>query len=718
MYISSIIIEQRNSNKSDNPLTEIKIFDCDKLKEELVELNYRIHLYQDPDKAYEELLKTFDSCSSMKKIKCRKKSKPWFDNHMAFLIKKRDKYFYKKKENPQSEYFLEQYSHFNKLVKKTIREKKYKFYKEQFTDAKSKVIWNGIKSLLHNKTSSDVPTIKAIEIKDTKIENPVEICEIMNNHFVSIGKTLSSVISNISESFEDQSSVLSMFLEPTNLLEIENIIDQLDSKKATGFDGISVKVIKVVKFEISPILLFIISQSFKTGIIPKKMKIAKVSPVYKNGKKTDLNNYRPISILPVISKILEKLINFRLFNFLEKNNLLYNGQYGFRRSKDTEAAVMDVVSNIQIQLDNDQKCTILSLDLCKAFDTVDHDILLKKLYSIGVRGSLHKWFQNYLCDRKQYVYLENNRSSLKDINCGVPQGSILGPVLFLIYINSLSKVTLNGVLSLFADDTTIIYFSSNHNEITNKIKTDVDNIFIWLQQHKLTLNFNKSSFMNISKKTIDIPTLPINFNDKTINYQKTIKFLGLYIDERLSWNAHIDKIRSKLAPLIGILFKIRNYIPLKFLKNIYFSLIYSNLQYLVSIWGTASNCFLNPLKKLQNKTIKCIYKFNYLEPTINLYKPNGLLDLNSLYKLKICCFIHSVRKKVKISNLVFTEVNSIHNHSTRQTKLLVASNFRSNFAKKSIYYNGIVNYNSLSDEIKNNNSMIKFKRKLKEEILK
>lgn len=379
----------------------------------------------------------------------------------------------------------------------------------------------------------------------------------------------------------------------------------------------------------------------------------------------------------------------------------------------TKNLLLDIISDIQLKLDNNNNCGIISLDLCKAFDTVDHKILLGKMYDIGIRGNVYNWFNNYLTNRYQFVYTNNKSSSFKKITCGVPQGSVLAPSLFLIYINSICSLNLKGIIRLFADDTTIFYHAKNLTEINNNMVNDLNIIQDWLKFNKLSLNTSKSNFMFISKQKINANKDPILLNGSQINYSACIKFLGLHIDECLTWKIHINKTKEKIIPYVGILSKLRYYLPLKHLKSIYFSFIYSHLEYLASIWTTACNCHINQLRVLQNKAIKFIFRLPYLEPTINLYTPKNLLDITRLYKYKICCYIFSVIHKQKHSNITFTKNNSIHIHNTRQINDFALINVKSNFGKKSVYFRGIQIYNSLPEDLKSVTNIVKFKTKLK-----
>ena len=239
-------------------------------------------------------------------------------------------------------------------------------------------------------------------------------------------------------------------------------------------------------------LTHIFNASFEQGIFPKDFKLAKVIPVYKKGDNTLCSNYRPISILSVFSKIFEKLVYNRLMAFLDKNKILYNKQFGFRQGYGTDMALLEFVNNISLAFEDKKIVLGLFLDLSKAFDSIDHDILTNKMYHHGIRGNVLNWFKSYLSDRQQYVTVDNYNSQYKSINVGVPQGSVLGPLLFLIYVNDLSSVSeiLNPIT--FADDTNLFLTGSNIYEMSEIFNCELQKVYEWFLLNKLTINLEKN----------------------------------------------------------------------------------------------------------------------------------------------------------------------------------------------------------------------------------
>ena len=221
-------------------------------------------------------------------------------------------------------------------------------------------------------------------------------------YFINVGAELASNIPISNNIYPNRLQQNSVILSPTDEVEIKNIIGNLNKSKASGYDNITVNMVKLSKNEISVLLTILINKSFESGIVPSQSKIAKVTPIFKNGDKEIISNYRPISVLPILSKIIEKVVNLRIQNFLINHHLLYANQYGFRKASDTETAVLDTISEIKMQIDKNYKCGIISLNLCKAFDTVNHKILLGKIHDLGVRGIVHTWFANYLSNKFQY----------------------------------------------------------------------------------------------------------------------------------------------------------------------------------------------------------------------------------------------------------------------------------------------------------------------------
>ena len=379
-------------------------------------------------------------------------------------------------------------------------------YQKYFEENKknSRAIWQGIHDIVYSRKSKKNNTPSSLLIDGKTITNPKDIAENFNNFFTSIGTKLQNNIPPTRRQYFDylkHPNPKTFFISPTTPDEIKNIINSIKSSKCVGPNSIPTKILHLIKDKISIPLSELINKSFATGCFPNICKTAKVIPIFKTESRLLRNNYRSISLLSNISKIIEKIMHQRLNKFLEENNCFYNLQFGLRLNLSTNNALLSIIENIQTDLDNGDFAAGVFIDLKKAFDTVDHDILLKKLEYYGVRGLLKDWFQSYLKNRKQFVSVNNSTSNTKEITTGVPQGSVLGPLLFLLYINDLHKSVKHSKTYHFADDTNIMQSNKSLDVLSKNLNKDLKSLSQWLKANKLSLNISKTklSFTEIQQ---------------------------------------------------------------------------------------------------------------------------------------------------------------------------------------------------------------------------
>lgn len=648
--------------------------------------------------------------------------KEWIDRNIIAEINERNQMWTELKKNPDDENLKKEFDTKRKQVINLIRETKKSYYEKEFEkhSGTPTKLWNMLNALANNKLKQrSVPSkliVNSVEVSDSN-----EMCKIFNNFFATIGTCLAN---EIPTSFHDnyihalpkptlRYSQMNYF-EPCTEKEILTIINNLDSNSSVGVDGISTKVIKCVKELIKNRLTISFNKLLNDGSFPDSLKIAKVTPIYKSGTRTDPGNYRPISVLPILSKIFEKVIHTRLLNYLNSINFFFDRQYGFRPKSNTLTATIDLVTKIKHSIDNKNIVLGVFIDLKKAFDTVSHKLLLKKLEVIGIVGKALKMFESYLENRLQIVKIDSNSQSPPlPISCGVPQGSILGPLLFLVYINNMHELGLNGNITLYADDTCLFYFGSSIHDLIAQAQYDLDVLHEWLQYNLLTINISKTSYILFKAKNKLIPNyIPLTINNRPIQEKTHERYLGLHMDTYLTWNVHINHLISKLLSLHASLRINVRCIPRKLRFTIYNSLIKSHLSYLIEIWGSTAKTRLDKLQVLQNKIIKMLFNFKFRTSTKKIYRETKLMSIKQLYNYSTCIFIRKTINKNVHTELQFKSSKKLGRPCTRRASLIVLPKTRTKFGQTAITYDGARLYNKIPSDIKNIDSFDVFKKRL------
>ena len=641
---------------------EVEVFNVEAIENFKTEIaNLEIHdkldktLNRDPNHNYDifsTLLQNAKSKHIPKRIKKfnkrRHKKERWMtDELLAQVIKKNEMYVDWKTTpiaHPDYEKVKFNFKGYEKIVLKGIERAKRDYFDRVFLAYKCdmKRTWQVISETLNrNKRKHDMPSLFTHEGRD--LVDSTEIANAFNTYFANIGKNLSSQI--------DQNNVIADYKQyltsPTReTLKFECItkdytikaIDNLENKNSSGHDGISNTLLKTIKNDISQSLTIIINQMLTTGIFPDAFKLSKVIPLFKKGDASLLVNYRPISLLPTISKVFERAIHDQMYEYFDQFNLLAEQQYGFRKQHSTEYAAIKLIDHVSKEMEAGKTPTSVYIDLSKAFDTLTFEVLLYKLKYYGVTDTAFDLLKSYLTNRKQYVVFDGCQSEHVEIYTGVPQGSILGPLFFSIYINDLITVSDRLNFLMYADDTTIYFNLEDFDNLTKEtdINRELEKVNIWLKLNKLSLNTQKTKLMLFHRKQKHLDEINVVINGIEIEHVPSFNFLGIMLDENLSWKSHIEMVGNKISKVTGILYRLKNVFPENVLFVLYNSLIVSYMNLL--LWGIHSH----KLELLQKKALRLMTNSNYLAHTTPLLIKHGLLNVRDMYKLKLLKFYYKL----------------------------------------------------------------------------
>ena len=509
-----------------------------------------------------------------------------------------------------------------------------------------------------------------------------------------------------------------------------SVLKKLLNGKATGIDGIPNRVLKDSAELIAPFLTDLFNFSINTKTYPGEFKTAKVAPVFKKGDKADLNNYRPISVLPTVARVFEKLIYNQLYKFLVDNNLLCNKQYGFRSLHSTALALGKVTNRWLLSFDKGCMRSVVFLDIKKAFDTVDHQILIQKLDHYGFQGNELDFIESYLDNRQQCCQIEGYTSSMRKISCGVPQGSILGPLLFIMYMNDLPSAVPDVDITMYADDTAIDTAFRTVGEIKQPLLPAFFRLCQWLDKNKLSLNVVKTEFMILgtNSRLRDLDSDPastpyiLSVGNIEIKRVKSTKYLGLIVDDTLSWSDHINHISMKIKRSIGVLKRTRSYLPRASLITLYRTLIETHLRYCSVIWGQCGETLKDKLQALQNRALRTIagQKFEHADHS-RLLVGYGLLSVQNLIKMDMGICVYKILNDQAPEEFkhIFQPVSSMHGYQTRssQNNNLHLPQLNLKSAQGAISYAGVKIWNDIPPEIRKAESIVTFKKQFKEHLM-
>lgn len=582
----------RNSEQEKDRFTTIKKIDYTKIIDTIGQEKWEsIFSTQNPNICLEILTKKIktavDQNTTCKVVKIKKKIKPWITDGLTNSIKKRDKLHMLSRKQPFNTKLIETYKRYRNKLNSVLRFSRTEYLKKQVEKTKGdrRKIWGIINEEIKHKSKKD-QKFNDIKIDGSLVnvnKNPEMVANFMNTYFSKIGTDTIHNTAQSHESITEENITSNMYMRNITVKEIEKIIKGLKEKSAPGWDEIDNTLIKKLGPLVSKPLCHIFNLCIRHGIFPNHFKKSMICPIYKKGNHQLVENYRPISLLPIFSKVLEKCVKIRLVKFLEENYILNPAQYGFREKKSTSEAILDIVESVYPILDSGERAAICAMDLSLAFNTVDHSILLRTMSRIGITGNCLSFFQSYLKDRSQCVkirglvdanilgdsfktgegitYRTFVSDSINNKPFSVPQGTVLSPVLYNIYVHELYKLSLTGKLVSFADDTALLVKGNSWQETTINMQIDLKKIKLWFQSHNLRLNVEKTKILPFAITKPQLPTFNKIYLHESpdcqdpcqcsaIDVVEQIKYLGVEMDCFLRWDAHIESLTKRLRRYI------------------------------------------------------------------------------------------------------------------------------------------------------------------------
>ena len=547
-----------------------------------------------------------------------------------------------------------------------------------------------------------------------------------NSYFATIGKSIQQDLGVNFNFVPDVSNKKGFNFQDVSSDQIETLIDNLKSGVATGNDRIPARILKDLKPLIGKDLCNLVNLSFEVKTFPSILKHAVITPIYKDkGSHNSCEYYRPISILPVLSKIFERAATNQIVKFLETNRLLYSGQHAYRKNHSTTTALIETTNFIYNELDKKQYVGLVATDLSKAFDTLSHDLLLTKLQSMGFSYSSILWFRSYLSNRTQQTKLGNIKSSIATTEAGVPQGSILGPILFISFTADFHHSFPNCSIKSYADDTQILLSAKTPNDLKCKIEDTITVAQTWFSNNSLKINPTKTEIIIFSSKELKQP-LSFSVNDggnmKEILNKKKIKILGVVLDERLTWRDHVKQVKSRASGIIRNLARTTSVLPLKSRKTLYDALVTPHFSYCDVVWGGANNTVSKDLQRTGNFAAKAMLGLKKRDSTSEALKRLNMMPLEKKRDVHLGVITHKLLQGKGPKELVTACQSSAtrqHRHFTRHAarRDMASIQHRTTKSECSFAQRSVKCWNSIPLALRNIDNTSNFKKSYQQFLL-
>jgi hypothetical protein len=557
-----------------------------------------------------------------------------------------------------------------------------------------------------------------VSINGETIKKDEVVANTFNDFFVNLPLSL-----NPNQFVSDQfltlipNNINSFFFSPIGLSEIKQILKGL-KENSFVHSVLPAKILKLISDDLSPILCNLYNSCISNSYFPDELKVANVMPLFKKGSRKLLENYRPISLLNPITKIFEKIIFNRITDFFVREKMFSPEQFGFLPGRSIQDAVLNLLYDLNNALNKKQYSIVVFLDYSKAFDTVIHNVLLKKLYRYGFRSCMSDFLRSYFSSRKQAVVINDYVSKTLDVCIGVPQGSSLGPLFYLIFVNEFSKILSYCKSILYADDSVVYCSGDSIEELQARVNSDVAAIHKWSRANGLTLNVSKTKCMLITTSNVR-EKLDIRLNDIPIEEVESFQYLGIIIQNNLKYDQYLSELTTAVSRAAGIMYNLKNILPVSSLKSIYYSIVYPKLSMYILVWGKSSVNTLRPLRVALNKVVRSIIHPRLGEHTTELYRRLNILTLDQLYKFKSAQFMHK-EHNCEQTCMFFDVRNDFewsHDYGTRQDRPYRLPFNRMQLTERYFLNDALEFWTKIPDELKLPCSKHTFKKKIRNLLL-
>ena len=651
---------------------------------------------------------------------------PWMSSSLKDLLRSRDK-LKVAAVKAKSEILMAAYRQVRNKANRMNADLKKTYFTNKIHEAEGNVkeTWSTINKLINKR--SKTTTIQSLRVDGITIFDSKEIANSMNQFFCTVGEKLSNDIPETGNPLLNDEYIVNpqnatFSFAPVTPKQLIETMGKFRTSQGSGLDCISSFFLKVGMPVLAGSLSRLFNMSMSLGIFPDDWKIARVAPIYKDGSEDENSNYRPISVLPVISRLFEKLVYDQFYGFLNVNKLLFSQQSSFRLLHSVLTCLLKCTNDWYLNLENSEYTAVTFIDLKKAFDTVNHDILIQKLEHYGVQNKEIRWFRSYLTNRKQCCKVNGQLSDLESITTGVPQGSCLGPLLFIIYVNDLHFSLRHSDVNMYADDTSLSFSSKSIQLINECVNEDLGYLKSWLNANKLSLNVTKTQSLVIggSKRLNDLEKVggvkpQFNVGEETVSIIRKAKYLGVMVDQHLNWKEQITTIKKKVSRGIGMLKYSKKFLPLLTIQSMYKSLVEPYLRYCCPVWGSCGSTAINELQKLQNRAARIVTNSRYDASAKPIIKKLGWHTVSEMIQMETLSMVYKSINDLAPTYLteMFSRLSDSSKRELRNTRSDLEIPMRKSAnGQKCFSYKGATMWNRLSQESKLSPTLKTFKKSI------